>query len=209
VSLWIKICGVTSPEDARAACEAGADAVGLNFAPGSPRLLDVDRARQVREAVPATVEVIGVFVDAPKERILAVAQAVELDTVQLHGSESPQFFHELCHHVPTYKALRIGSEEDVALADLYGVDRILVDAKVAGAMGGTGQTFDWSLVEGLNESRKVILAGGLTPENVGESVRQVLPYGIDTASGVESAPGMKDAERMRWFIQSARAAARG
>jgi phosphoribosylanthranilate isomerase len=105
--------------------------------------------------------------------------------------------------------LRIGSEEDVALADLYGVDRILVDAKVAGVLGGTGQTFDWSLIEGLNESRKVILAGGLTPENVGESVRQVLPYGIDTASGVESAPGMKAAERMRWFIQSARAAARG
>ena len=209
MSLWIKICGVTSPEDARAACEAGADAVGLNFAPGSPRLVDPERAREIRMVMPSTVEVVGVFVDASRQDILSIAKVVDLDTVQLHGSESPEFFAELSHSIPTYKALRIGSAEDVALAELYGVDRILVDAKVQGAMGGTGQTFDWSLIEALNESRKLILAGGLRPENVGECVKQVLPYGIDTASGVESAPGQKDDERMRWFIQSARAAARG
>jgi phosphoribosylanthranilate isomerase len=208
VSLWIKICGVTSVEDARLAVECGADALGLNFAPGSPRCLGSEEARLIREAIPLTVEVVGVFVDAPLDAIVAHAEYVGLDTAQLHGSESPEFLDQVSQIVPAYKALRIGSAEDVALADTYGGDRILVDAKVPGAMGGTGQTFDWDLISELNERRKLIVAGGLRPENVRECVAHVLPYGIDTASGVESHPRAKDAEKMRLFVKNARAGAR-
>lgn len=208
MSLWIKICGVTSVGDARLAIESGADALGLNFAPGSPRCLGSEEARIIREAIPLTVEVVGVFVDAPLDDIRAHAEYVGLDTAQLHGHESPEFLEQLSQIVPAYKALRIGSAEDVALAESYGGDRILVDAKVPGAMGGTGQTFDWTLIEELNERRKLILAGGLRPENVRECVAQVLPYGIDTASGVETDPRNKDPEKMRLFVQNARAGAR-
>jgi phosphoribosylanthranilate isomerase len=204
VSLWIKICGVTSIEDALAAVELGADALGLNFAPGSPRCLASEQARLIREEIPLTVEVVGVFVDATQDDIRAHAEYIGFDTVQLHGSETPEFLDQVSQIVPAYKAVRVGGPEDVELADRYGGDRILVDAKVAGAMGGTGQTFDWSLIEGLNERRKLILAGGLKPENVASSVKIVFPYGIDTASGVESAPGKKDADRMRAFIRGAR-----
>lgn len=206
MSLWIKICGVTSVEDARFVCEAGADAIGLNFASASPRAVDVQVARAIRAVVPLTVELVGVFLDHSFEQIASVSHEVGLDTVQLHGHEPPEFVARMSQEVPAYKALRIGSAEDVSLADQYGGDRVLVDAKVPGAMGGTGHTFDWSLIEELNTRRKVILAGGLKPENVGECVRTVLPYGIDTASGVESAPGKKDEARVRWFIQSARSA---
>src|SRR5690606_733077 len=150
------------------------------------------------------LEIVGVFVNASRDEVVGVASEVGLDTVQLHGAESPELLEEISQRVPAYKALRIGSAEDVAQAASYGGDRILVDAKVPGAMGGTGHTFDWTLIERLNEERKIIVAGGLHPENVEDCVRKLLPYGVDTASGVELSPGKKSAEKITAFVQAAR-----
>lgn len=182
----------------------GADAIGLNFVPASPRCIGTALAREIADAVRDKLEIVGVFVDMSLNDVRETARIAGLDTVQLHGSESPEFLRELSGFVPAYKALRIGSAEDVALSSTFGGDRILVDAKVEGVHGGSGQTFDWELIAGLNDERKLILAGGLNPENVESSVRQVQPYGIDTASGVESAPGRKDAARVASFIEGAR-----
>jgi phosphoribosylanthranilate isomerase len=209
VSLWIKICGVTSVEDALMVHEVGADAIGLNFVGSSPRCITPEVARAISDAVQDKLEVVGVFVDAPADELSRVYEQAGLDTVQLHGTESPEFVQALGEKMPCYKALRIGAADDVALAQGFPGDRILTDAKVPGAMGGTGQTFDWDLIEGLNEERKLILAGGLNAENVEECVRAVLPYGIDTASGVELAAGKKSEELTRAFVQAARRGYRG
>jgi phosphoribosylanthranilate isomerase len=204
VSLWIKICGVTSLEDALMVEQAGADAIGLNFAVESPRRVDVATARQIATALYDKLEIVGVFVNATLADITTIANEVGLDTAQLHGAESPELLAQVSQLVPAYKALRIGIAEDVAEAGTYGGDRLLVDAKVPGALGGTGHTFDWSLIERLNEERKIIVAGGLNPENIEDCVRRVLPYGIDTASGVELSPRKKSAEKVMAFIQTAR-----
>lgn len=183
---------------------AGADAVGLNFASASPRYIDVPQAREIALAVKDRLEVVGVFVDSSAADVFRIAAEAGLDTVQLHGAESPDFLIEVGETVPAYKALRIGDALDVAAAHKYRGDRILTDAKVAGAMGGTGETFDWDLISTLNETRKLILAGGLNAENVEACVRTVSPYGIDTASGVEISPGKKDPRKVEAFIRAAR-----
>lgn len=205
LSLWIKICGVTSVEDACAVAEAGADAIGLNFAPQSPRLLGLELAREIVRAVGSRVEWVGVFVDAQPDFIRHVQDIVGLDWLQLHGSESRADVEGW--GARAFKALRIGDAHDVDLALGFPGDRLLVDAKVSGAQGGTGATFDWSLLGPLSQ-RRVVLAGGLKPENVAEAVRMVNPFGIDTASGVESVPGKKDHERVREFVRQVRAAER-
>lgn len=204
MSLWIKICGVTSVEDALVVEAAGADAVGLNFSRASPRYLELDQAARIVRALQGEMEVVGVFVDSSLDEIRRVVDEVGLDTVQLHGNESGEFLEEVRAQVPAYKALRIGDAADVALARTYGGERILTDAKVKGAMGGTGHTFDWSLISGLTAERQLILAGGLRPDNVAESVRRVRPYGIDTASGVEDAPRRKNPTKVVEFVQAAR-----
>ncbi len=209
VSLWIKICGVTSVEDAKVVQEAGADAVGLNFARQSSRYLEPQAARPVADAVRGKLELVGVFVDAEIDEVLAIARRVGLDAVQLHGDESPAFLDALSGQIKAYKALRIGSPDDAKLARQYGSRRILADAKVQGAMGGTGHTFDWSLIEDLNSERDLIIAGGLRPSNVADCVSAVAPYGIDTASGVEDAPGRKNADKVSEFVSLARRAASG
>ncbi len=203
-SLWIKICGVTSVEDACAVAEAGADAIGLNFAPESPRLLGLDRAREIVRAVGSRVEWVGVFVDAEPDFLRRAQDLVGLDWLQLHGSESRADVQAWGGRA--FKALRIGEARDVDVALGYPGDRLLVDAKVSGAKGGTGETFDWSLLAPLSQ-RRVVLAGGLKPENVAEAIRLVKPFGIDTASGVESVPGRKDHARVLAFVRRARAAA--
>lgn len=204
MSLWIKICGVTSVEDALFVEKSGANAVGLNFARKSPRCLMADEAARIVQALSGQMEVVGVFVDAPLEEIRRIVRQVGLDTVQLHGSESPGFLDQLMREIPAYKALRIGGGEDAALARDFAGERILTDAKVVGAMGGTGHTFDWDLIAELNTKRKLILAGGLAADNVGAAIRAVRPYGIDTASGVEDAPGRKSPRKVAEFIEAAR-----
>ena len=205
----VKICGVTTVEDALLAAELGASAIGLNFVPASPRRIDAARARAIAHAVHeangARVLVVGVVADMTVDAMRALVRDAGLDCLQLHGDEPPDVLAPLLPHA--YKAVRIAAADDVARAQAYPGDHLLVDAKVAGALGGTGETFDWSLVRGLARARKLTLAGGLTPANVARAVEEVQPYCVDVASGVERAPGVKDEAKMRAFIEAARSVA--
>jgi phosphoribosylanthranilate isomerase len=200
----VKICGVTSVEDALMCVEAGADAIGVNFAPGSPRRIALELARRIVAALPAKVIKVGVFVDATESELRDTVERVGLGCVQLHGDESPELVAAFLPHA--YKALRVRGREALALAARYPGDHILLDAYVPGVAGGTGATFDWTLAAELALIRQVTLAGGLTPANVAAAVREVRPFCVDVASGVESAPGRKDQAKVRAFIEAARGA---
>jgi phosphoribosylanthranilate isomerase len=211
MTVHVKICGVRTPEDAVACVRSGASAIGLNFVPSSPRRVDEELARTIARAVHedaratgARVEVVGVVADMSAEAMRDLARRAELDCLQLHGDESPETLRSLLPHA--YKALRIATEADVALARTYPGDHLLVDAKVDGALGGTGATFDWALVRTLATERRLTLAGGLVPGNVARAVAVVRPFCVDVASGVESAPGVKDLAKVRAFIEAARSA---
>lgn len=204
--MHVKICGVTNIDDALAAAELGASAIGLNFVAASARKIDVVRARAIADAVHAAkgtrVQVVGVVADLAVEEMRALVADAALDCLQLHGDESAATLSPLLPHA--YKAIRIATAEDAARAATFPGDHLLVDAKVKGALGGTGATFDWTLVTALAKTKKLTLAGGLTPANVADAVRAVHPYCVDVASGVESSPGVKDREKMRAFIDAAR-----
>jgi phosphoribosylanthranilate isomerase len=199
----VKICGITRVDDAREAFAAGAAAIGLNFYPGSPRFVGVATARDSVAALPPSVCAVGVFVNAGRARVAEIAAAVGLRALQFHGEESPADCAGWTLKV--IKAVRVGDPGSVAEAAAYPVDFILLDAYVEGHVGGTGHRFAWDLAAGCDRSR-LILAGGLTPENVAGAVRTVRPLAVDVASGVERAPGIKDAERMRRFIANAQTA---
>lgn len=183
---------------------AGADAIGINFATVSPRCVSFEAAEVISETVRGRIELVGVFVDPPKEQLTQYRQSLRLDRVQLHGHETPAWFESLS--VPAYKAVPIGGRTDVEAARLFGGDRLLVDAKVDGALGGTGKTFDWTLIQDLVSDRNVVLAGGLHADNVGAAVGSVRPFGVDTASGVEQRIGKKDENLVRKFVKAARQA---
>lgn len=207
----IKICGVTSVADALEAVQAGADAIGLNFYAPSPRYVSPSQARDIAAVLPADVKCVGVFVD-PELAQLEAAAKCGLHAVQLHGDERPSL---LAHYreLPIVKAFRLGRdglapmraflEQAQALACSPGA--VLIDAHCPGAYGGSGTTADWQLAATYHElaGPPLILAGGLHSENVAEAIRAVRPAAVDTASGVESSPGVKDAGRMQAFIQSA------
>lgn len=197
----VKICGLTRLEDARAAARLGADAVGFNFWPGSKRYVAPHAARAVVDRLPPFVTPVGVFVNQTEEEIRTAAAAAGVRVLQLHGDESP----ELCARMPlpVVKAVRVESARSLDALGAYPVAAFLLDAP-SGGFGGSGSTFDWSLLEGVAELGPVILAGGLTPENVAGAVRAVRPYAVDVASGVESAPGVKDVARMARFIAAVR-----
>ncbi len=191
-----------------AAIDAGTDALGLNFWPEGPRFLapaDAPRViRAARERAPQ-VELVGVFVDVPVGEVRALRARLGLDAVQLHGRETPADVEAL--QPGAYKAIGIEGPEDIARAAAYPGPRILLDARVPGGPpGGTGARFDWALAGRLAQERVLLLAGGLTPANVAEAVRRVRPHMVDVASGVETAPGVKDAEAMRAFVRAAKAA---
>jgi phosphoribosylanthranilate isomerase len=202
MAVRVKICGVTSVEDALAAVAAGADAIGVNFAAASPRRLDVAVARSIVQALPARVVSVGVFVDAREAELREVQAGLGLGCVQLHGDESPELLSLFLPHA--YKAIRVRGRESLEVAARYGGEHILLDAFVPGVHGGSGATFDWSLAAEVARSRSVTLAGGLSPSNVAEAVRVVRPYCVDVASGVESAPGRKSVELMRAFVAAAK-----
>jgi phosphoribosylanthranilate isomerase len=192
----VKMCGTTRLEDALFAVEQGVDALGFIFFEKSPRNIDIDRARQIIVELPPFVDRVGVFVNAPIEKILAAAKA-GLSVLQLHGSESVEYCQGIRKQIPhcaLIKAFRVGddsrAEEFAPYNDV--VDAFLLDTYVKGAEGGTGEVFDWSIIESLGLERPFLLAGGLTPENVTEAIRSATPYGIDINSGVESSPGIKD-----------------
>ena len=203
----VKICGITRVEDALAAAELGASAIGLNFVPGSPRRIAPGRAAEIARAVaPSGVLVVGVVADLDVPAMQALVRDVGLGCLQLHGSEPPETLASLLPHA--YKAVRIATADDVARARSFPGEHLLADAKAEGVLGGTGQKFDWTLVKGLARERKLTLAGGLRPDDVAHAVAEVRPYCLDVASGVESAPGIKDRALVRAFIQAAQAAER-
>ena len=197
----VKICGVTRLEDALAAARLGADALGFNFWPGSKRFLAPAAARAIVDRLPPFVTPVGVFVNQPEEAIRRAAEESGVRVLQLHGDEPP----ELCARLPlpVVKAVRVAAAPSLATLQAYRVAAFLLDSPSAG-FGGSGATFDWSLAEGVAGLGPLILAGGLTPDNVAAAVRRVRPYAVDVASGVESAPGVKDAVRMARFIAAAR-----
>ena len=204
--LFVKVCGITSPEDGLLAAEAGADAIGLVFWPGSPRAVTIEAARRIGEAVPPFVVRVGVFVDASRDEMARVADAAGLDLLQLHGSEPP----EACLGLPrrALKAVRVG--EGFAPADALRYEGraagILLDSG-AGAPGGTGRAFDWALARGVRErARFLVLAGGLGPDNVRAAIEAVRPDGVDASSRLESAPGRKDPAKVKAFLEVVRAA---
>ena len=206
--LFVKVCGITSPADAAVAAEAGADAIGMVFWPGSPRAVSVEQARAIGAAVPASVVRVGVFVDASRDEMARVADAAGLDLLQLHGEEPPEALATLPR--PALKAIRVGSGFVAADALRYGdALGLLLDTRSAETPGGTGRPFDWSLVRGVRErARFVVLAGGLTSDNVAAALAAVRPHGVDASSGLETAPGHKDPARVRAFVAAARAAER-
>jgi phosphoribosylanthranilate isomerase len=199
---WIKICGVTRPDDARHVVAAGADAIGLNFVPTSKRRVSLERARELMTVVAGRIEVVAVVADPDDELVRTLRQDLGIEWLQLHGAEEPSRVAELLPHA--FKAIAIGSADDAQAARAFPGNRLLADAKVAGASGGTGQAFDWQLVEDLCRTRELVLAGGLTLANVVRAVRELGPWGVDVASGVELAPGQKDPELVTAFIEAAR-----
>jgi phosphoribosylanthranilate isomerase len=201
----IKICGITNLADAQAACEAGADSLGLNFYQQSPRHVSVADAVKIRAALPKNVEAVGVFVNLPPGEVAATCSSARLDAAQLHGDESPQAVAELSRKVVIIKAFRVNADFPIETLDRYPeAFAFLLDASQAGQYGGTGHTTDWALARRAAAAHRIILAGGLKPENVAAAIRSVRPYAVDVASGVESKPGKKDHARLREFIQEVR-----
>lgn len=211
----VKICGVTTPADAVFAAECGADAVGLNFYPRSPRFIDADRATSIVGQLSSFVSAVGVFVGEPADEVRAVANSLRLHAVQTYDVRPSGFDFAPVLHISAFRVEGRVSLDAIA-ADVRtrkGLARppaaVLVDAFVPGEMGGTGRTAPWHLLAGFDPGAPVILAGGLTPDNVADAIRTVRPAGVDVASGVESAPGVKDPGKVRAFIQAAREAAAG
>jgi phosphoribosylanthranilate isomerase len=200
----VKICGVTTVEQALACVNAGADAVGVNFVPSSPRRVDAATGAAIARAIGPRALVVAVVAGLTVSEMRALRDATGAGCLQLHGDETAADLAALLPHA--YKAVRVGGAGDVALASSMPGEYVMVDAKHGAALGGTGHVVDWSLVAGLAAQRRLVLAGGLRPENVAEAVAAVRPWCVDVASGVESAPGVKDLERVRAFVARARAA---
>ncbi|MDX9992130.1 MAG: phosphoribosylanthranilate isomerase [Anaerolineales bacterium] len=214
----IKICGIKTLPDALAAIEAGADLLGFNFYPKSPRSINAAACRQItlglREKYPGLL-LVGVFVNSPADEIRAILQAAGLDLAQLHGDETPQMLAEL--GPLAFKAVRLPSAILQRECDIQSVldsafvrdcaagsadrPRLLLDASAPGLYGGSGLTTDWAAAAQIARQHPILLAGGLTPANVAQAVRQVQPWGVDVASGVESSPGVKDPQKMKKFVE--------
>ena len=199
-SVKVKICGITNESDATAAVHAGADALGFIFYEGSPRYIKPERAAKIVARLPPFVITVGVFVNMPAEVIQEVQGTTGIHVVQLHGDESPEFCKKL--DGPVIKALRVRDESWRVEAETYPVSALLLDTFVETQYGGTGKTFDWQLVK--NSPYRIILSGGLNPRNLAQAARIVRPYGIDTGSGVELEPGLKDHKKMEDFLETAR-----
>jgi len=198
----IKICGITDLDDALMAADAGADALGFVFYQRSPRHISPDRAAAIIRALPPFILTVGLFVNEDANTINETADRCGLDIVQLHGEETPEFCSRIRRRV--IKAFRVKDSTSLDYLGSYPVAGCLLDAWTPAAHGGTGQTFNWDLAASATTGSTIILAGGLTPDNVAEAVRTVRPYAVDVSSGVESSPGRKDADKVRHFISRAR-----
>ena len=204
MNVKVKICGITHIEDALAAVEAGADALGFMFYEKSPRNVSAKTAQDIIRRLPPFVAKVGVFVSAAEETIRKAVAECGLDTLQFHGNETPEFCRKFAP-IKIYKAFRIQNLESLQPLPAYETDAWLLDSFAADRMGGTGAKFNWDLAfEAKKLGRPIILAGGLTPENVADAIRGVRPYAVDVSSGVESKPGKKDAMKMQAFVQAAK-----
>jgi phosphoribosylanthranilate isomerase len=206
----VKICGITNLGDAEEAVRLGAWAIGLNHHPGSPRMCPPDAAAEIGTALKRHCEVAGVFVNATLDEVARAAAEEQLTMVQLHGDEGPVFCAEVARRTgcKVIKALRVRSAADVRAAEAYRTAFHLLDAHRPGTPGGTGESFDWELVADRDSKVPLILAGGLTPDNVSEAIAVAHPYAVDVASGVEAAPGRKDHALLAAFFEGARLAPR-
>jgi phosphoribosylanthranilate isomerase len=199
----VKICGITRVEDGLAAARAGAHAIGLVFHPASPRLVGIERAREIVSSLPPFVTAVGLFVDAPAEEVRRVLAAVPLQMLQFHGAERPEYCSKF--PLPWIKAVRVRAGVDLLqyAARYRGAKGLLLDAFVDGEPGGTGSRFDWALIPS-DLPLPVVLAGGLTVDNVAEAIRRVRPWAVDVSSGVEREKGIKDAATIAAFVRGAR-----
>lgn len=197
----VKICGLTNLTDALAAAKLGADAVGFVFAPRSKRRADPEAVAAISAALPPFVTSVGVFQDQPLEEVRAIMARCRLHVAQLHGIEDVCYMRELGH--PVLKALSLSGAEDLTKLNLYPNEAtVLLDS----SMGGSGMTFDWNIAKVAGERKRIILAGGLDPANVGEAIIQSRPWGVDVAGGVEASPGVKDHNKLMLFFESVRSA---
>jgi len=205
MSVRVKICGITNLPDALVAIEAGADALGFVFCEASPRCLSSQAAAEIIAELPPLISKVGLFVNASEKWIRQVMQETGIDTLQLHGDEPPEFC--TLFSLKTIKAFRCRDAHSLELMPAYKTDAWLLDSYVPGKLGGTGERFNWDLaVQARILFPRIILAGGLRATNVAEAVRRVRPYAVDVSSGVESAPGKKDAAKVRAFVEAAKRA---
>lgn len=193
----VKFCGITRVEDALLAASLGASAIGLVFVEGSPRCVSLERAAEICSALPPMVSVVGLFMDSPEDQVRSVVRQVPLNWLQFHGNETPAYCAGFAR--PWIKALPMASPGHVQYHDWSGARALLLDAHAAGGMGGSGETFDWK--NAVPPDRPWILAGGLNPDNVGTALALMSPPAVDVSSGIESAPGIKDAALMRRFME--------
>jgi phosphoribosylanthranilate isomerase len=202
----IKICGNTSVDDARAAADMGAWAIGIIHHPESPRYVEPALAAEIGAALKRRCEVAGVFVEQTMDEIVRAAADEELTIVQLHGDQGPQFCREVARRTgaKVMKAFRVRSSADIRGAEAFRTDFHLFDAYRPRTPGGTGESFDWELLAGRRSQIPALLAGGLTPENVGEAILAAKPWGVDVVSGVEAEPGRKDLRRLAAFFEAVR-----
>ncbi len=196
----VKICGITRVEDAVSAVNAGADAIGLVFYAQSPRFVTIEQAQKIVAAIPPFVSVVGLFVNAPKTEIESISSQVHLDILQFHGDETSSECEQI--KLPYYKAIRVKADTNLLQCEVEfnSAKALLLDAHSESAFGGTGQTFDWNLIP-KNMTKPVILAGGLTAENVGLAIKQVQPYAVDVSGGVESTKRIKDVAKIAAFMR--------
>jgi phosphoribosylanthranilate isomerase len=199
----VKICGITSTADARLCAELGAHAVGLNFYPQSPRAISPFAAQEIISELPPFISTVGIFVNWAPEAVIALSLALRLSYAQLHGEETPQVVAAVAKKIPVIKSFRLGQgSPPPAFSKYAAASAFLLDAASSGEFGGTGQTTDWALASRAATSHRIILAGGLTPDNVAAAVASVHPYAVDVASGVESRPGKKDPAKLRAFFSA-------
>jgi phosphoribosylanthranilate isomerase len=203
----VKICGITRVEDAISAVNAGADAIGLVFYAPSPRALTMAQAQSIVAALPPFISVVGLFVNAPQTEIESVLSKVRLDILQFHGDETAHDCEQVCEQInlPYYKAIRVKSDTNLLQyeAEFKSAKALLLDTFSEAAVGGTGQVFDWNLIP-KNMTKPVILAGGLTADNVAAAIQQVRPYAVDVSGGVEQNKGIKDAAKIAAFMRGVR-----
>jgi phosphoribosylanthranilate isomerase len=202
----IKICGITNTDDAMASVELGADALGFNFYKKSPRFIEPEKAAEIIAQLPPFIVPIAIFVNEREDKILEMLKASSIHGVQFHGDETPEFCQRFGNHV--IKAFQVKDKESLKHMSHYRVSAYLLDSYREGMRGGTGETFDWHLAVVAKTFGRIILAGGLNPDNVAEAVKLVQPYGVDVAGGVEREKGIKDHAKLRKFITEVRRASR-